>query len=61
MPVLVMQGDDDQIVPCMDAAPAKLAEHGMLSTRTYRTGLCTTQSDIIKAKSANGYLSLTAG
>jgi len=52
VPVLVMHGDDDQIVPYADSAPlsAKLLEHGTL--RTYPGlphGMCATHADIINA------------
>jgi len=52
VPVLVMHGDDDQIVPYADSAPlsAKLLSHGKL--RTYPGlphGMCTTHADIINA------------
>ncbi|HWJ69612.1 MAG TPA: alpha/beta hydrolase [Sphingobium sp.] len=50
VPVLVLHGDDDQIVPYADSAPlsARLLKHGTL--RTYPGlphGMCTTHPDII--------------
>ena len=52
VPVLVMHGDDDQIVPYADSAPlsAKLLKYGKL--RTYPGlphGLCATHPDIVNA------------
>jgi non-heme chloroperoxidase len=39
VPVLVMHGDDDQIVPYADSGPlsAKLLKNGVLKTRAFRT------------------------
>jgi non-heme chloroperoxidase len=50
IPVLVMQGDDDQIVPFADASPltAKLLKHATLKVyRGFPHGMCTTQADQI--------------
>jgi len=52
VPVLVMHGDDDQVVPYADSAPlsAKLLKHGTL--RTYPGlphGMATTHADVINA------------
>jgi len=50
VPVLVMHGDDDQIVPYADSAPlsAKLLKHGTLKTyKGLPHGMCTTRPDII--------------
>ena len=50
VPVLVMHGDDDQIVPYADAAPlsAKLLRNGTLKTYAgYPHGMPTTHADII--------------
>jgi non-heme chloroperoxidase len=50
VPVLVMHGDDDQIVPFADSAPlsAKLLKHGTLKTYAgFSHGMCTTHPDII--------------
>jgi len=52
VPVLVMHGDDDQVVPYADSAPlsAKLLKHGTL--RTYPGlphGMATTHPDVINA------------
>jgi non-heme chloroperoxidase len=52
VPMLVMHGDDDQIVPYADSAPlsAKLLKHGSLKTyRGLPHGMCTTHPDIINA------------
>jgi len=52
VPVLVMHGDDDQIVPCADAAPlsAKLLKNGMLKTyKGFPHGMPTTNADTINA------------
>ena len=52
VPVLVMHGDDDQIVPYANSAPlsAKLLEHGTLRTYPgFPHGMCTTHADIINA------------
>jgi non-heme chloroperoxidase len=49
-PVLVMHGEDDQIVPIADAAPlsAKLLKHGTLKTYPgFPHGMCTTHADVI--------------
>jgi non-heme chloroperoxidase len=48
--VLVMHGEDDQIVPYADSAPlsAKLLKHGILKTYPgLPHGMCTTRPDII--------------
>ena len=52
VPVLVMHGDDDQIVPCADAAPlsATLLKNGMLKTyKGFPHGMPTTNADTINA------------
>jgi non-heme chloroperoxidase len=52
VPVLVMHGDDDQIVPYADSAPlsAKLLKNGMLKTyRGFPHGMPATQADTINA------------
>jgi non-heme chloroperoxidase len=52
VPVLVMHGDDDQIVPYADSGPlsAKLAQHGTLKTyRGFPHGMPTTNADVINA------------
>ena len=50
VPVLVMHGKDDQIVPYEDSAPlsAKLLKHGTLKSYDgLPHGMCTTHPDII--------------
>jgi non-heme chloroperoxidase len=50
VPVLVMHGDDDQIVPYADSAPlsAKLLKRGTLKTyKGLPHGMCTTHPDVI--------------
>jgi non-heme chloroperoxidase len=50
VPVLLMHGDDDQIVPYADSAPlsAKLLKHGTLKTYPgLPHGMCTTHPDTI--------------
>src|SRR6266446_1886455 len=52
VPVLVMHGDDDQIVPYADAGPlsAKLLRNGTLKTyKGFPHGMPTTQADTINA------------
>jgi non-heme chloroperoxidase len=52
VPVLVLHGDDDQIVPYADAGPlsAKLLKNGKLKTyKGYPHGMITTQADTINA------------
>lgn len=52
IPVLVMHGDDDQIVPYADAGPlsAKLLQNGTLKTYNgFPHGMITTQADVINA------------
>jgi non-heme chloroperoxidase len=52
VPVLVMHGDDDQIVPYEDSAPlaVKLLKHGTLKTyKGFPHGMCTTEPDTINA------------
>jgi non-heme chloroperoxidase len=52
VPVLVMHGDDDQIVPYADSAPlsAKLLKRGTLKTyEGLPHGMCTTHPDVINA------------
>jgi non-heme chloroperoxidase len=50
VPVLVMHGDDDQIVPYADSGPlsAKLLKNGTLKTYPgFPHGMCTTHADVI--------------
>jgi non-heme chloroperoxidase len=50
--MLVMHGDDDQIVPYADSAPmsAKLLKNGTLKTyKGFPHGMPTTQAEIINA------------
>jgi non-heme chloroperoxidase len=52
VPMLVMHGDDDQIVPYADSGPltAKLVKNASLKTyRDFPHGMCTTQADTINA------------
>jgi non-heme chloroperoxidase len=52
VPTLVMQGDDDQVVPYKDAAllQAKLLKHGTLKIYPgYPHGMMTTNADVINA------------
>ena len=52
VPVLVMHGDDDQIVPYADAGPlsAKLLRNGTLNTyKGFPHGMPTTEADTINA------------
>ena len=52
IPVLVMHGDDDQIVPYADSAPlsAQLVKNGTLKTYSgFPHGMPTTQAEIINA------------
>jgi non-heme chloroperoxidase len=52
IPVLVMHGDDDQIVPYADSAPlsARLLKKGTLKTYPgFPHGMATTQADVINA------------
>ena len=52
VPTLVMQGDDDQIVPYKDASPlqAKLLKHGTLKIYPgFSHGMMTTHADVINA------------
>ena len=52
VPVLVMHGDDDQVVPYADAGPlsAKLVQHGTLKTyHGYPHGMPATNADVINA------------
>jgi non-heme chloroperoxidase len=52
LPVLVMHGDDDQIVPYADSAPlsAKLLQNGILKTyKGFPHGMPTTEADTINA------------
>jgi non-heme chloroperoxidase len=51
VPVLVMHGDDDQIVPYADSAPlsCELLRHATLKTyKGFPHGMCTTHADVIK-------------
>jgi non-heme chloroperoxidase len=53
VPTLVMQGDDDQVVPFADAAPlaVKLLKEGTLKVfKGYPHGMCTTQPNEINAE-----------
>jgi non-heme chloroperoxidase len=50
VPVLIMHGDDDQIVPIADSAllSAKLVKNGTLKVyKGYPHGMCTTHPDVI--------------
>jgi len=52
VPVLIMHGDDDQIVPIADSAllSAKLVKNGSLKVyKGYPHGMCTTHPDVINA------------
>ncbi|HVI91736.1 MAG TPA: alpha/beta hydrolase [Dongiaceae bacterium] len=52
VPVLIMHGDDDQIVPFADSAPlsAKLVKHGTLKVyKGYPHGMATTHAEVINA------------
>ena len=51
VPVLVMHGDDDQIVPYADSAPlsAQLVQNGTLKTYEDPHGMPTTQAETINA------------
>ena len=52
VPVLVMHGDDDQIVPYADSAPlsSKLLTNGTLRTyKGFPHGMSTTEADTINA------------
>ena len=52
VPVLVMHGDDDQVVPYADSGPlsAKLVQNGTLKTYSgFPHGMPTTQSETINA------------
>lgn len=52
VPVLVMHGDDDQIVPYADSAPltAQLVKNGTLKTyKGFAHGMCTTEAETINA------------
>ena len=52
VPVLIMHGDDDQIVPIADSAllSAKLVKNGTLKVyKGYPHGMCTTHPDVINA------------
>ena len=52
IPVLVMHGDDDQIVPYADSAPlsSKLLKNGTLKTyKGFPHGMPTTQAETINA------------
>ncbi len=53
VPTLVMQGDDDQVVPYKDAAllQAKLLKNGTLKVYPgYPHGMCTTNADVINSE-----------
>ncbi len=52
VPVLILHGDDDQIVPIDDSArlSAKLVRDGTLKVYAgYPHGMCTTHADVINA------------
>ncbi len=52
VPVLVMHGEDDQVVPYADSGPlsAKLVQHGTLKSYPgYPHGMPTTNADVINA------------
>jgi non-heme chloroperoxidase len=52
VPVLVMHGTDDQVVPYQDAGvlSAKLVQNGTLKLYDgYPHGMCTTHADVINA------------
>jgi non-heme chloroperoxidase len=52
VPVLIMHGDDDQIVPIADSSllSAKLVKNGILKVyKGYPHGMCTTHPDVINA------------
>jgi non-heme chloroperoxidase len=52
VPVLVMHGDDDQVVPCADSAPlsAELLQNGTLKTYAgFPHGMPTTEAETINA------------
>jgi non-heme chloroperoxidase len=52
VPVLVMHGDDDQVVPYADSGPltAKLVKNGTLKTyHGYPHGMPTVHADVINA------------
>ena len=52
VPVLVMHGTDDQIVPYANSAPlaVKLLKHGTLKTyEGLPHGMCTTHADIVNS------------
>jgi len=52
VPVLIMHGDDDQIVPIADSAliSAKLVKNGTLKIyKGYPHGMCTTHPDVINS------------
>jgi non-heme chloroperoxidase len=52
VPVIVMHGDDDQIVPYADSAPpsAKLLKNGTLTTyKGFPHGMPTTNADTVNA------------
>ena len=52
VPMLVMHGDDDQVVPVTDSAllPVKLLKHGTLKGyEKYPHGMCLTRADVINA------------
>jgi non-heme chloroperoxidase len=52
VPTLVMQGDEDQIVPIADSAllSVKLVKNGTLKVyETFPHGMCTTHADVVNA------------
>ncbi len=57
VPTLVLQGDDDQVVPYKDASllQAKLLKHGTLKVNPgFPHGLMTTHADVIDADTLQG-------
>jgi non-heme chloroperoxidase len=63
VPVLVMHGEDDQIVPYADAGPlsAKLVQHGTLKSYPgYPHGMPTTNADVINPDLLTFFKSLPA-
>jgi len=50
VPTLVMQGDDNRVVPCKDAVQAKLLKNSTLEVYPgYPHGMCTTNADLINS------------
>ena len=64
VPVLVMHGDDDQIVPIADSAPlsVKLLKNGTLKTyQGLPHGMCTTHPEVINPDLLALHQGLTSG